>query len=109
MGSESTEVQMARIDEQLKVIVRELSDAKMGRKEQYSEIEKVNLNMVDISSRLKIVEDSMTKNAPTIEEFITIKHKVVGAGMAGKWLWAIGGILLGLVAAIKTNIVDFIK
>lgn len=33
----------------------------------------------DIGNRLKNVEDSLAKNEPTTEEFITIKHEVVAA------------------------------
>ncbi|AWY08127.1 hypothetical protein HOT48_gp112 [Klebsiella phage ZCKP1] len=47
--------------------------------------------MGDLSTRLKRVEESITKSEPTIEEFITIKHKVAGAGIFGKWAWAVAG------------------
>lgn len=58
----------------------------------------------DIGNRLKNVEDSLAKNEPTIEEFITIKHKVVGAGIFGKWVWAGAGAIIGLLAAARREI-----
>lgn len=58
----------------------------------------------DIGNRLKNVEDSLAKNEPTIEEFITIKHKVVGAGIFGKWVWAVAGAIIGLLAAARREI-----
>lgn len=58
----------------------------------------------DIGNRLKNVEDSLAKNEPTIEEFITIKHKVVGAGLFGKWVWAGAGIIIGILAAARREI-----
>ena len=58
----------------------------------------------DIGSRLKNVEDSLAKNEPTIEEFITIKHKVVGAGIFGKWVWAGAGAIIGMLAAARREI-----
>lgn len=58
----------------------------------------------DIGNRLKNVEDSLAKNEPTIEEFITIKHKVVGAGIFGKWMWAGAGAIIGVLAAARREI-----
>ena len=58
----------------------------------------------DIGNRLKNVEDSLAKNEPTIEEFITIKHKVVGAGIFGKWVWAGAGAIIGILAAARREI-----
>lgn len=58
----------------------------------------------DIGNRLKNVEDSLAKNEPTIEEFITIKHKVVGAGIFGKWVWAGAGAIISVLAAARQEI-----
>lgn len=58
----------------------------------------------DIGNRLKNVEDSLAKNESTIEEFITIKHKVVGAGIFGKWVWAGAGAIIGVLAAARREI-----
>ena len=58
----------------------------------------------DIGNRLKNVEDSLAKNEPTIEEFTTIKHKVVGAGIFGKWVWAGAGAIIGVLAAARREI-----
>lgn len=58
----------------------------------------------DIGNRLKNVEDSLAKNEPTIEEFITIKHKVAGAGIFGKWVWAGAGAIIGVLAAARREI-----
>lgn len=58
----------------------------------------------DMGNRLKNVEDSLAKNEPTIEEFITIKHKVVGAGIFGKWVWAGAGAIIGVLAAARREI-----
>ena len=58
----------------------------------------------DIGNRLKNVEDSLAKSEPTIEEFITIKHKVTGAGIFGKWVWAGAGAIIGVLAAARREI-----
>lgn len=102
--ADSMEVQIARIDEQVKQMIRAMSSAEMSRRDNYKQLETMNMNYASIDARLSVVEDGMTKNAPTIEEFITIKHKVVGAGMAGRWLWAIGAFLLGIAATAVTGL-----
>ena len=60
-----------------------------------------------MDNRLKNVEDNLAKNEPTIEEFITIKHKVVGAGIFGKWVWAGAGAIIGVLAADAENVAVF--
>lgn len=61
-------------------------------------------SITKMDNRLKNVEESLAKNEPTIEEFITIKHKVVGAGIFGKWVWAGAGAIIGLLAAARREI-----
>ena len=63
---------------------------------------KDSINNMD--NRLKNVENSLAKSEPTIEEFITIKHKVVGAGIFGKWVWAAAGAIIGVLAAARREI-----
>lgn len=94
MTVESPEVQMARIDERMKNILNQLERAEAGRKQQYEVNESIKASMVKIGDRLEGVEKSLAVQAPTIQEFITIKQKVVGAGMLGRWLWlGLGGLL----------------
>ena len=47
------------------------------------------------------LEDSLAKSEPTIEEFITIKHKVAGTGIFGKWVRAGAGAIIGVLAAAR--------
>lgn len=98
MGGESTEVQMARMDERLQQILREMGLDRDGRKQQYEKLESINKAVALLDTRVKGVEDGLNKASPTIDEFITIKHKVAGAGMLGKWVWAFGGGLLSTLA-----------
>lgn len=62
------------------------------------------LSSVEMSGRVKRLEDSMNANAPTIQEFVTIKHKVQGAGKLGTFLWAAGAVLLTWVASSREAI-----
>lgn len=94
MSTESIEVQVARMDERYTHILRELTEAKEARKVQYEVMEELAKTVALLKAQLQVVEASLQQQAPTIEEFITIKHKVVGAGVMGKWVWACGGVLI---------------
>lgn len=109
MTVESVEARLARIDERWNIVVEELRDAKTSRKSQYDSTEALSALIAKIDSRVANVETALASAKPTIEEFITIKHKVVGAGIAGKWLWAAGGALLGLAATSREAIFHWLS
>ena len=109
MGNDTNEVQIARLDERLKMIFDELKAAKDSRKEQYEKMEEFGKSLISIDGRVESVEKSLAGQAPTIEEFITIKHKVVGAGIAGRWLWVGGGALIGVVASSREAIFNWLS
>lgn len=108
MSTESQEAQMARIDERMKHILQQLERAEVGRKQQYEVNESIKSSMVKIDSRLEGVEKSLAVQAPTIQEFITIKQKVVGAGMLGRWLWLAAGGLITLLYNSRETIIGWI-
>lgn len=108
MSFESPEVQMARIDERMKNILQQLERAEAGRKQQYEVNESIKASMVKIDNRLEGVEKSLAVQAPTIQEFITIKQKVVGAGLLGRWLWLAVGGLLTLIYNSREAIIGWI-
>lgn len=109
MSNESVEVQLARIDERWQSVVHELELSRNTRKTHYDSIEAINLALQDMRSRVMSIEKQVATAQPTIEEFITIKHKVVGAGQIGKWLWISGAFLLGLVASSREAVLNFFK
>lgn len=98
MSNGSVEVQLAVAIQRLDQVIAEQSEAKEGRKEQYKSMEAMRASVDKMGGRLENVEKQVASAQPTIEEFITIKHKVVGAGAMGRWLWIAGGILLGWAA-----------
>ncbi|MNF31591.1 hypothetical protein D3C87_1866310 [compost metagenome] len=109
MGGENTEVQIARLDERLQQILREMELSRDGRKQQYEKLEQLNQSVTVLSGRVENVENSLAKTAPTIDEFLVIKHKVVGAGIMGKWLWAAGGGLISLAFASRETILGWLS
>lgn len=109
MPTESNEVQIARVDEKLKAILAELAQARDGRKQQYEKLESVGRYIQILESRIEAVEKSLAKASPTIDEFLVIKHRVTGAGIIGKWIWAGAGSLIGVIAAVKTPLFDWLS
>lgn len=109
MGSESPEVQMARLDERLKAIMSELDLARDGRKQQYEAIERIGLVLKGIEGRVENVEDSLARATPTLDEFIVIKHKVIGAGILGRWAWAVVASILTFLFTIRETVIVWLS
>lgn len=109
MGGESLEVQIARFDERLQRLLQETELARDGRKQQYEKLESISQNVALLETRVKGVEEGLNKASPTIDEFITIKHKVTGAGLLGRWLWFFGGGLISTVFASRETILGWIS
>lgn len=107
--SESVEVRLARLEERFEFLVDEAKEAKLSRKGQYEAIETMGKTILSISSQVNDVKSKLDGQAPTIEEFITIKHKVVGAGKMGKWLWTAGAFLIGIVFSSREQIIAWIS
>lgn len=98
--SEMVEVRVARLEEQLKFLVEEAREAKASRKAQYESVEALSKAVLSLVTDVNEVKTKLAGQAPTIEEFITIKHKVVGAGKLGKWVWVtLGGLITFLFSS----------
>lgn len=101
MSGDSNEVKIARMEERLTSVLRELEQARDGRKQQYETLEAINHALLQIETRVRGVEDGLTKASPTIDEFLIIKHKVAGAGVLGKWAYAGAAALITLIATSR--------
>lgn len=99
--TEPVEVGMARMQENMKAVLNQLAEAKQSRKEQYAQLDAVGREVSTISNRLQTVETQLAAAAPTLAEFVVFKHKLQGAGTFGRWLWAIGGFLIGSIAYLS--------
>lgn len=102
--NESGELLLVRLEERLKTLFENQTRDRQDREKLEETLSELRDSINDIGNRLKNVEDSLAKNEPTIEEFITIKHKVVGAGIFGKWVWAGAGAIIGVLAAARREI-----
>lgn len=108
MSGESTDARLARIDERVNAVLEELKRAGDGRKQQYTKIEELGRSILKVENRVESVEKTLSVATPAIDEFMIIKHKVVGAGIVGRWLWGIGGTLLGIAFAMRETILSWL-
>ncbi len=56
--------------------------------------------LVSISHRLGVVEDSVKAAKPTLNQVVNMRAKAEGAGVLGRWLLWIGSGLLGVAASV---------
>lgn len=104
MSHESVEVLLARMEERMKTLFENNARDAKSRQDLDDAVRNLQLSINKMDTRLENVEKSLAESAPTIEEFITIKHKVVGAGLFGKWVWAGAGVIIGILAAARREI-----
>lgn len=105
--SEPTEIQLARLDERMKMLLDRMEDNHKSHTQTKEWMRKTDDTLQVIGTRVQNVENGLSKAAPTIEEFLTIKHRIIGAGMAGRWMWVTFGTLLGLVISAREHIIRF--
>lgn len=102
--NQSGELLLVRLEERLKTLSENQSQDKRDREKLDETLSELKGSINNMDNRLKNVENSLAKSEPTIEEFITIKHKVAGAGIFGKWVWAGAGAIIGVLAAARREI-----
>lgn len=106
--SEPIEVRVTRLEEQLRFLVDDAKEAKINRKGQYESIEYLRQAMSTMAGEVTEVKSKLAGQAPTIEEFITIKQKVVGAGKMGKVIWVIGAFMIGVVYSSREAVIGWL-
>ena len=104
MTGESLDVKIARIDEQMKATRESIDLARDSRKQQYEMLEKINLTLMNLDNRVTGVEQSLAATKPTLDEFVDIKLKVQGAGIAGKWAWSIGIAVVSVLYTLREHV-----
>ena len=102
---ESTEIQLARLDERMKMLLDRMEDNHQSHTQTRLWMRKTDDTLQGIGNRVLNVEASLKKAEPTIEEFISVKHKILGAGIAGRWMWVTFGTLLGIVISMRETII----
>lgn len=87
---EPPEVHLARLEERCKFILQELMEAKEARQAQY-------VTLIALEHRLGAVETTLREQAPAVQEFLTIKGRVIGAGMFGRGVWMAAVAAIGMI------------
>ena len=105
--SEAVEIQMARLQEQLKSVIHTLAEDREDRKERDKQITKIVVTTDNLDRRLEIVEKQLASSAPTIEEFMLIKQRAIGAGLLGKYAWLLAGVTITALYACREAIKNF--
>lgn len=105
--SEIIETRVVRLEEKLSFLVEEAKEAKLARKLQYSTNEDNRIQMAAIGHSLAMVQTKLDGQTPTIEEFISIKQKVIGAGKIGKAIWAAGVFVIGVAYSSREAILHW--
>lgn len=74
--------------------------ASAGRQQIFAAIDAVKDQISHMDKRIYVVETKVTSIVPVTQDFQNLRLKAEGAGWMGKSLWAIGGWLIGAVAAL---------
>lgn len=107
--TEPVEAQLARLDERLKNIADAINKEAKTASELREWLHKMDKSITSINNRVAVVESSLAKSAPTISEFVNLKHKIQGAGILGRWIWIIAAGMIGFLYGIKEKIFSFIS
>lgn len=81
---ESDKVALARLDERLEQQMRTLFGLVKEIQTMQSEL---TTKMTKVDGRLDNVENALSRAQPTLNDYIEVKHKIVGAGKMGAMLW----------------------
>lgn len=106
---EPVEIQIARLDERYKSIQEKMEQNEKTNQESTATLRRLESILDRISSRVEGVENALASAKPTINEFVQFKHKVIGAGSFGKWVWLVAGVLLSYVLTVREHLTKFIS
>lgn len=108
MSNESLEVQLARLDERNKMILMIMENDQREAKESREQLKEAFESLRAIDSRLERLEGSLATSQSTRDEFRKVKHKLIGAGFLGRWVWIVLTGTLGLLYTMREHIIAFV-
>lgn len=104
--SEPAEVRLARLEERLNAFLNAVEAERHNAAALRVWMSEMDRKMTQVGLRLDSVDTSLSAAQPTLNEFSAIKHKVEGAGVAGRWLWAGMALIVGWVSGAREFLVD---
>lgn len=105
---ESIEIQLARLQEQLKTVIRSIDDNKKLYKDTGDKIDKIENQLFDLGVRVSRLEDQLMKHSPTIEMIVSMQQQAKGIAKISKVLYVTGGIVIGTVLSFRSEILAWI-
>lgn len=96
--TDSIEVQLARLQTSMELMVEEMRRAAEARRGVYDKLEGIGKDMVTVNHRLDTVERSVESLKPTTAELERVRDRVRFAGSLGQALWSVGKALLSAAA-----------
>jgi hypothetical protein len=101
MNSDLVALIVSRLDSIDKTLAEDRKTSTESRGKVYGRLEGMSKQMTDVEGRVVTLEAHITSMSPTVEEFVTYKERVRGAGVLGRLLWMVGGVLLTSAVAIS--------
>lgn len=90
-----------RMEQQMKTIFNLLE-------KQGVNAEKLAEGFIRMEGRMGQMEEALAKAQPTLDSYISVQHKIEGAGMAGKYFWAVATAVLSAFVFFREAIVNWI-
>lgn len=111
--TETDQLLLGRIlegQENLKEAVQSMErSSSNSRKQLHEKVEQIRADVSAQGHRLQNLEKAMSKAEPDLARFRAMEQQAKGAGMFGRWLWWLGGILIAAGGFILANIQDWMK
>ena len=99
-----SERDLGRLEEGLRNIEKAIERSDASRKQLYDKIDGVDTKVTQMEMSIQHVTKELNEMKPTVAEYMSVKHKVAGAGWLGKMLWAAGGIILTAALWLYQNL-----
>jgi hypothetical protein len=74
-----------------------------SRRRLHEKVDGLEKSFWGLDSRMETMEKAVTSTSPFFTEFQAYRERVIGAGIVGRWLWWIGGIILTAAASIAAT------
>ena len=92
---------LKNIDETMRA---ERQSSALSHQRMYDKLEQTDDKIGKIENRVDRLEHAITTTMPpTVAEFLSYQAQVQGAGRLGKFLWWIGGMVLGAAVALASG------
>jgi Flp pilus assembly protein TadB len=88
--------QLARIESQIE---SERLNSAESRRQMHVKQDDLEKRMWNVDYRMENLEKTVSATSPFLTEYQTYRQRVIGAGMVGRGLWFLGGILLSAAAS----------